>query len=76
MYREPHLQSKSDECAIIWHTWYKTKYGEMDYEKAKTLREEWCNCAGELGEMVHQEYLTNPRYEQLRNRPAGRRKPI
>ena len=48
----------------------------MDYEKAKTLREEWCNCAGELGEMVHQEYLTNPRYEQLRNQPARRRKPI
>ena len=62
MYREPHLNKKSKECTDIWYEWYETKYVLKDKEKAKKLREAWCQCAGELGEMVSQEVKTNPRY--------------
>ena len=27
MYREPHLQRKSDQCAYLWKNWYNYKYG-------------------------------------------------
>ena len=65
MYREPHLQKKSDECADIWREWFAAKYTEQDKEKAKKLRKVWCNCCDEFGEMVSEEVKTNPRYKDV-----------
>ena len=65
MYREPHLQKKSDECAKIWHEWFKQKYEIKDKEKAKELRKIWCTCCDEFGEMVSEEVKTNPRYRGI-----------
>ena len=66
MYREPHLQKKSDECAVIWREWYKEKFENKNKEKAKELRKIWCNCCNEFGEMVSEEVKTNPRYTSIR----------
>ena len=66
MYREPHLQRKSDQCAIFWREWFNYKYGLKDEEKAKELRKKWCNCVTEFGEMVSEEVKTNPRYTSVR----------
>tara|TARA_B100001939_G_scaffold20028_1_gene16448 strand:- start:69 stop:275 length:207 start_codon:yes stop_codon:yes gene_type:complete len=66
MYREPHLQIKSDQCAILWREWFNYKYGLKDEEKAKELRKKWCNCVTEFGEMVSEEVKTNPRYTSVR----------
>tara|TARA_R100000027_G_scaffold22141_1_gene16043 strand:+ start:259 stop:489 length:231 start_codon:yes stop_codon:yes gene_type:complete len=65
MYREPHLQKKSDECAEIWREWFAAQYTEQDKEKAKKLRKIWCNCCDEFGEMVSEEVKTNPRYKDV-----------
>ena len=65
MYREPHLNKKSKECADIWHEWYDTKYILKDKEKGKELRKEWCKCADELGRLVSEEVKTNPRYKSV-----------
>ncbi len=62
MYREPHLQKKSDECAVIWCEWYKEKFENKDEEKAKELRKKWGRCVSEFGEMISEEVKTNPRY--------------
>ena len=32
MYREPHLQKKSDECAVIWREWFKEKFENKNEE--------------------------------------------
>jgi len=64
VYREPHLQKKSDECAALWYIWFDL-YNEKD-PSAKAARKDWCKCADELGEMINQEYLTNPRYNNLK----------
>jgi|TARA_Y100000033_G_scaffold1437_1_gene1323 hypothetical protein len=72
MYREPHLQRKSDECAEIWYKWYNLNYKEKDKEKAKEIRKKWCNCVTEFGEMVSEEVKTNPRYNTFQ---AGIKKP-
>jgi hypothetical protein len=66
MYREPHLQKKSDECAAIWYEWYDAKFKDKDEEKAKELRKTWSKCVTEFGEMVSQEAKTNPRYNSIR----------
>ena len=66
MYKEPHLQCKSDECAALWREWYEVKYVERNNERAKTLRDEWCKCADQLGEMVHQEAKKKPGVNFLR----------
>ena len=62
MYREPHLQKKSDECAVIWREWFKEKFENKNEEKAKELRKNWGNCVTEFGEMVSEEVRTNTRY--------------
>ena len=41
MYREPHLQRKSDQCAYLWKNWYNYKYGLGDEEKAEECRKLW-----------------------------------
>ena len=66
MYREPHLQRKSDQCAVLWREWFNYKYGLKDEKKAKELRKKWCNCVTEFGEMVSEEVKTNPRYTSVR----------
>ena len=65
MYREPHLQKKSDECARIWHEWFDQKYEIKDEEKAKKMRKEWSQCVTEFGKMVSEEVRTNPRYHGI-----------
>ena len=65
MYREPHLQKKSDECAAIWREWYKEKFENKDEEKAKILRKKWSQCVTKFGEMVSEEVRTNPRYRGI-----------
>jgi hypothetical protein len=64
MYREPHLQKKSDECADLWREWFSL--WEERGEGHEELRKKWCNCVTEFGEMVSQEVKTNPRYNSLR----------
>ena len=66
MYREPHLQKKSDECAAIWYEWYDAKFKDKDEEKANKLREKWNVCTSEHSEMISQEAKTNPRYTSIR----------
>ena len=65
MYREPHLQKKSDECAKIWHEWFDQEYVVKDKETAKELRKKWSKCCSEFGKMVSHEVKTNPRYKGL-----------
>ena len=67
MYREPHLNDKSKECADMWNEWYEIFQDpeKRNIPKRKELRDKWCKCCDELSEMVHQEYLTNPRYNNL-----------
>jgi hypothetical protein len=66
LYREEHLQKKSDECAAIWRKWQHFQYEIKDEEKAKKLRKKWCQCVTEFGDMVSQEVKTNPRYTSIR----------
>ena len=63
MYREPHLQKKSDECAKIWYEWFELFEKDKNSKECKKLRKKWCNCVTEFGEMVSQEVKTNPRYK-------------
>ena len=76
MYLEPHLNTKSKECADIWYEWYDVKYQKKDLEKAQILRKKWCKCCDELGDMVSQEVKTNPRYSSLKSLGVSKKKPI
>ena len=67
MYKEPHLQKKSDECAEIWYEWYDVNYKEKNKKKAQDLRKKWCKCCDEFGEMVSQEVKTNSLYKDIKN---------
>lgn len=64
VYREPHLNNKSNECSILWKKWYKIFQDteRRNLPERKELRDKWCKCCIELGEMVSQEVKTNPRY--------------
>ncbi len=48
MYREPHLQKKSNECCDIWHEWFKAKYEDKDEQRASEIRKKWGKCVTEL----------------------------
>ena len=63
MYREPHLNKKSDECAALWREWFKLLSNKDPV--AKERRKEWCQCADELGQMISEEVKTNPRYKDV-----------
>ena len=63
MYREPHLQKKSDECANIWYEWHELFEKDKDSKECKELRKKWCSCVTEFGKMVSEEVKTNPRYK-------------
>ena len=65
MYREPHLQKKSDECAVIWREWFNEEFENKNKERAKELRKKWSNCVTEFGEMVSEEVRTNTRYHGI-----------
>jgi len=65
MYREPHLQKKSEECRILWNIWYEMMMNND--ELAPTASKTWMKCADEFSEMIHQEYLTNDKYKNLRH---------
>ena len=63
MYREPHLQKKSEECKILWNIWYNMMEDKNPLEP--TARKTWIKCSDEFSEMIHQEYLTNDKYKNL-----------
>jgi hypothetical protein len=64
MYREPHLQKKSDECAIIWREWHCL--WKNNDPKHIEVREKWSKCCDEFSEMISQEVRTNSRYHGIR----------
>ena len=66
MYREPHLQCKSDECRDLWLVWKELWDADKNSKEAKESRQNWCNCVTEFGQMVSQEVKTNPRYTSIR----------
>ena len=65
MYREPHLQRKSDQCAYLWMNWYNYKYGLRDEEKAEECRKLWGKCVEEHAAMCDHEVKTNPIYTRM-----------
>ena len=62
MYREPHLQCKSDECRDLWLVWKELWDKDKHSEESQKARKNWSKCVTEFGEMVSQEVKTNPRY--------------
>jgi hypothetical protein len=65
MYREPHLQQKSDECRDLWIWWHELWERDENSKEAKDARQKWCECVTDFGEMVSEEVKTNPRYKDL-----------
>ena len=65
MYREAHLQRKSDDCRDLWISWKELWDVDMNCIEAKEARKKWCQCVTEFGEMVSEEVKTNPRYKDL-----------
>ena len=65
MYREPHLQRKSDECRDLWLVWKKLWDVDKFSKEAQEARKKWCECVTDFGEMVSEEVKTNPRYKDL-----------
>ena len=62
MYREPHLQKKSDECRDLWLVWKELWDRDND---SKEARKKWGKCVTEFGEMVSEELKTNTRYHGI-----------
>ena len=65
MYREPHLQRKSDECRDLWFWWKELWDRDNNSEEAKKARKHWGQCVTEFGEMVSEEVRTNTRYHGI-----------
>jgi len=65
MYKEPHLQKKSEECKILWNIWYEMMMNKDPL--ASTARKTWIKCADEFSEMINQECLTNPKYKNIKS---------
>ena len=65
MYREPHLQCKSDECRDLWLVWKEIWDKDNSSEEAKKARKKWGQCVTEFGEMVSEEVRTNTRYHGI-----------
>ena len=65
MYREPHLQCKSDECRDLWLAWKEIWDKDNSSEEAKEARKKWGKCVTEFGEMVSEELRTNTRYNGI-----------
>ena len=66
MYKEPHLQRKSDQCALIWKNWYNYKYGLKNEKAAARYRKLWCKCVDEHSAMCEREVKSNPAYSKLK----------
>ena len=66
MYREPHLQCKSDECRDLWLVWKEIWDVDNQSKEAKDARKKWGECVTEFGEMISEEVKTNPRYTSIR----------
>ena len=65
MYREPHLQCKSDECRDLWLVWKELWDRDKNSKEAKKARKKWGQCVTEFGEMVSEELRTNTRYNGI-----------
>ena len=65
MYREPHLQRKSDECRDLWLVWKELWDADKFSKEAKEARKKWSKCVHEHGKMISEEVKTNPRYKDL-----------
>ena len=65
MYREPHLQRKSDECRDLWLVWKELWDRDNHSKEAKEARKKWSKCAHDHGKMISEEVKTNPRYKDL-----------
>jgi len=65
MYREPHLQEKSDECRDLWLVWKKLWDRDNHSKETQEARKNWSKCVTEFGVMIGQEVKTNPRYKDL-----------
>ena len=65
MYREPHLQIKSDECRDLWLVWKEIWDRDNCSTEAKEARKKWGKCVTEFGEMVSEEVRTNTRYHGI-----------
>jgi len=65
MYREQHLQCKSDECADLWLWWKELWDRDPNSKEAKDARSKWGECVTDFGKMVSEEVKTNPRYKDL-----------
>ena len=65
MYREPHLQRKSDECRDLWLVWKELWDRDNNSEEAKKASKNWGQCVTEFGEMVSEEVRTNTRYHGI-----------
>jgi len=65
MYREPHLQRKSDECRDLWLSWKELWDRDNHSKEAKDARQKWSKCVSEHGKMISEEVKTNPRYKDL-----------
>ena len=66
MYREPHLQSKSDECRDLWLVWKELWDVDKQGKETRDARKKWSQCVTEFGEMVSEEVRTNTRYHGIR----------
>ena len=66
MYREPHLQKKSEECTHLWYSWKKLWDIDMHSEETERARDMWSKCCDEMSEMVSHEVKTNIRYKSVR----------
>jgi hypothetical protein len=66
MYREPHLQCKSDQCRDLWWVWKELWDVDMYSEETKEARQNWSECVSEFNKMISQEVETNPRYHGIR----------
>ena len=65
MYREPHLQRKSDECRDLWLVWKELWDVDKFSKEAQEARKKWGECVTEHGKMISDEVKTNPRYKDM-----------
>ena len=65
MYREPHLQRKSDECRDLWLVWKELWDVDKFSKEAQEARKKWGECVTEHGKMISHEAKTNPRYKDI-----------
>lgn len=65
MFREPHLQRKSDECRDLWLVWKELWDVDKFSKETQDARKKWGKCVTEHGKMISHEVRTNPRYKDL-----------